>query len=181
MGFAGFNAEPLFNFSKGTVIDAIPASERDKYYLRGASIGGLALNLAHGVNRVNMRDDLYMHVTYGPSGEGHEYAYGHADMLSRGGAYHGHFSLEEAEMLAGLTGRTGVHAVPAIVFGIPRANHELVRHPANFQLVIGAEVPFSDIDPHSQAMLSAITGVDVANLPLTPGATRPTPETIDIY
>ncbi|HSX34246.1 MAG TPA: hypothetical protein VLF62_01205 [Candidatus Saccharimonadales bacterium] len=172
---AGFNPEPLFNLPRGTVIDFIPPAERANYYLRGASLGALALNLAHGVNRVNPRDDFFMHVVAKRTDNDHAYAHGHAYMLSRGGLYQGHFNQGEAEELAAMTGRTGVHAVPGIIIGFPRATTELVTPPVNFHPVIGNEVPFSGIDPYSQIAISALLGVDVANMPLTPGVTRPIP------
>ena len=56
------NLEPMFDLSRVMVIDPIPENRRAGYYLRGAAVGALALNLWHGVNRVNPTDDLWMHV-----------------------------------------------------------------------------------------------------------------------
>ena len=174
--FEGFNPEPLFHFPVGHVIDAIPAGERHKYLLRGASVGALALNLAHGVNRVNPRDDLFMHVTLDAAPKGYDYARSHAEGIARGGGYPGHFDFAEIAELAAFTGRQGFHYTPGIVYGLPRDPALLVRHPITFYPVVGSEVPFNTLDPYSQTVLSTITGVDVANLPLTPGASRPIPE-----
>jgi hypothetical protein len=180
MSVGGLNLEPLFHFPSGTVIDAIPPAERHKYYLRGASVGALALNVVYGINRVNPRDDLFMHVTTEPTDASHGYAQDHAHSLSRGGASRGHFSIEEGLELAELTGRSGIQPTPGIIIGFPRATTELVTHPESFQPVVGHEVPFSGIDPQSQTMLSVLTGVDVAKLPLTPGMSRPVIEQITI-
>lgn len=39
--------------------------------------------------------------------------------------------------------------------------------------MITTQVPFADIDPHSQEALSSMFGIDVATLPPTPGVQGP--------
>jgi hypothetical protein len=177
-----FNFDAMLALPHGTVIDAIPAGERAAYYLRGASVGALALNVAFGVNRINPRDDLYMHVAVEPTAESHRYAYQHAEALATQGVYPDHMSREELAQLAAIAGRPYLATTPGIVYGLPRGNHELVTHPSSFQPVVAGEVPLSGLDPHSQAALSELFGMDVATLPIIPGATRPLPEIqIDVF
>jgi hypothetical protein len=87
------------------------------------------------------------------------------------------------DVLAESTGRTGFHPLPGIVIGLPFDKYidRLVPHPLTFHPAIHEEVPFSEIDPYSQAEISRLTGIDVSALPPTPGATRPVFESpIDI-
>jgi hypothetical protein len=179
----GFNIEPLYGFKPGDYVDAIPPGERWRYMFRGVGLGALALNLAYGVNRINPRDDLYMHVAVGAPDAAHEYAAGHAQSLGRSGGFPGHLTFAELDVLAESTGRTGFHPLPGIVIGLPFDKYidRLVPHPLTFHPAIHEEVPFSEIDPYSQAEISRLTGIDVSALPPTPGATRPVFESpIDI-
>lgn len=172
------NLDHMLSLPPGHVIDAIPPGERSKYYLRGASLGGLALNAAHGVNHVSPRPDLYIHVATDPTDEGYQYARSHAAMLAHAGTYPGHISVEELDELATLAGRKsmGLPNPPGIVFGLARDRHQLVQHPVTRQPAIGYAVPFADIDPYSQRALSELWRVDVSNLPPTPGVVRQIPE-----
>lgn len=185
IGEFGIDPDQMLSLPAGHVIDAIPADKREGYYFRGASVGALALNLAYGVNRVNPRDDMYMHVATGPADKSHSYARGHAEMLARGGTYSNHMTWEELAELATLAGHEGqtLQTTPGIVLGFAHDQHPLVQHPRTVLDVVGHAVPFADIDPYSREALSELWGIDLAALPPTPDVFRPIPEAppIDVF
>jgi hypothetical protein len=163
--------DTMLDMPRGQVIDKIPPAEHTNYYLRGASLGSLALNLAHGVNRINIRNDLEMYVadsTRDP--EGHDLVRIHAEALAQDGLPQ-HFNSAERELLSEITARQVEHT-PAIILGVRRDRVELQKSSFGAP-IIRQQVSFADIDPYSQAELSRIFGVDVANLPLTPEAKGP--------
>lgn len=158
-----------------TVIDAIPPAEWGNYHIRAASVGTLAINLAHGVNRINARNNLIMYVTaQGADAEdtrkSHRLTEIHADALARTGLAQ-HFNDDERAELSRLTGQA-VEFAPAIILGIRPDRVELSANQFS-EPIIRTQVSFGDIDPYSQAELSEIFGVDVSALPLTPGAQGP--------
>jgi hypothetical protein len=170
--FPKIQFDKLLGMQRGTVVEPIPSAEHDKHYLRGASLGTLAINLAYGVNRVNPRNNLRMHVAPVADGDSYQYTRNHARALAEYGLPH-HFNDEERAVLSELVGRYVDHA-PAIIFGIPKDNENVQFVPnTSHGLIVANEVTFGDLDPHSQEAMSEIFGVDVASLPCTPGAQGP--------
>lgn len=171
----GISFEKMLAAPHGTVIDAIPPAEWGDYHIRAASVGTLAINLAHGVNRVNARNNLIMYVT----GQGsdaqdirnsHRLTEIHADALAQTGLPQ-HFNDDERAELHRLTGQA-VEFAPAIILGI-RPDRVVLSANRFGEPLIRTQVSFGDIDPYSQAELSDMFGVDVSTLPLTPDAQGP--------
>jgi len=169
--FPKISLDRLLAMPQGTVVEPIPPAERNKNYLRGASLGTLAVNLANGVNRINPRNDLLMHVAPDPGPDAYAYTRIHAGALAQSGLPH-HFNDAERTELSRIVGRYVGYA-PAIVLGIPRDNPRLEFAPNENGLVIANEVTFGDLDPDSQKAMSDIFGLDVSQLPHTPGAQGP--------
>jgi hypothetical protein len=175
--FPQISYDKMLAMPRGTVLEPLPydANYLGQLYVRGASLGSLAINLAHGVNRINVRNDLVMFIG-SPQTEdeailrSYRVAAGHARGLAARGLPQ-HFNEAERAELSRLTGRT-VEYAPAIVLGIQPEGLPL-HEGATGEPLLRTQVPFQAVDPHSQAVLSEVFGVDVSQLPLTPGAQGP--------
>lgn len=65
----GIRYDKMIALPRGAVRDAIPQSELGNNQIRAASVGTLAINLAHGVNRINAWNNLIMFLTAQDSDE----------------------------------------------------------------------------------------------------------------
>ena len=169
----GIRLDALLDMPAGTVIDPIPADRRGDYFLRGASLGRLALHLIRGLDRVNPNDDLYMHVGMGSGDEGYEVAAGFARQMSER-TWPDHFTAEDRDLLSEYGGRT-VCDSPAIILGLPRRDYgrHLVRHPDSYDWAIAEVVRFRDIDSYSQAAISQLFEVDLSQIGRPDGRLQP--------
>lgn len=174
--FPAVSFDKMLDMPQGTVIEQLPASERNRYCLRATSLGSLGINLAHRLNRLNIRNDLTMYLVVPEANEtNNENNYRTVLMQARAMAWHGlpqQFNAAERAELSRLVGRPVEHA-PSIILGMDPNRLRIVHEGMGGQPIVAHEVPFAAVDPYSREALSDIFGVDVATLPLTPGALGP--------